>query len=276
MITHKTRGFGTLRSRILAAPRDMRKELESPVRDEARLFVNAAIKITPPASAGVTGTAAKRQGEATLESDIRRVYLSPGLIFGIIKSKNPDAAKAFWAAVKGNPTSRTKSGKLRYSKKGVDLVAAQRIMGQFAAEFRNVRIAPFDAGALHKKLRNPRTGRVKKRDYGIVLSKTTGLEGYIRKEKGKVGKLGGGFNEAAQELGAKVPEWMRRHGIHGDSIQVITSRNDFAIIIRNAAPYAQSAGMQYRMTYVHKYRQNALRRKLTAILNKQSKRIATG
>ena len=39
---------------------------------------------------------------------------------------------------------------------------------------------------------------------------------------------------------------------------MVASGKGFAIIIRNTAPYAQAADMQRRMTYVARYRQNAL------------------
>ncbi len=49
-----------------------RKEL---VEQAARGFVRTVAQVTPPASKGVTGSAAKKQGEATITKDLARVMM---------------------------------------------------------------------------------------------------------------------------------------------------------------------------------------------------------
>lgn len=255
MVKHSLRGFGDLRGKILRSPRAMRPALEKPVRDESRLFVIAAVKITPPASAGVTGKKAQLQGEGAVERDIRSLYSSAPAAYSIIAKKDPAMAGAFYKAML--------QGKFE---------EAKRILAASGSTWRNVPVGTFDPG-LHKSERD-RRGRVRSRLVpGRIVTDFKKLDRYIKKKKKNVGLLAAGFNGAAIVLSASLPAWVKRHGIQAKGIQVIETGTDYTIVIQNTAPWARAQEMQRRMSYVHRYRQEALQRKLAAVLRAEAKRL---
>lgn len=255
MIKHRLSGFGNLRSRILRAPAALRTTLKKPVRDEARLFVVAAVKITPPASAGVTGKKAQLQGEGAVERDLRSLYSSAPAAYQIIAKKDPAMAAAFYKAMlQGN------------------FPEAQRILAASGTRWRNVPVGTFDPG-LHRAERD-RRGRVRHRLVpGRIVTDFRKLDRHIKKKKKNVGLLAAGFNSAAIVLSASLPAWVKRHGVLAKGIQILDTGIGFSIVIQNTAPWARAQEMQQRMNYVHRYRKEALQRKLAVMLRLEAKRL---
>lgn len=251
IVRGKITGLNALQAQLRRAPVQMRPALEAPVRTEARLFVQGVIKITPPASAGVTGTKAKKQGEAKVRRDIRRVYGSASDLYGLIARRDERIAKAFYALIQSGQTAKASA-------------LARRITGH--------ELQPFDDGAAHRSRRGNR-GTVRGKTPTLFTADDDAVQEYIELRQSHVGILPGGFNPAGAELGARLPAWVRRHGMHPGGIVVIDRGPNFAIRISNTAPYAQAQDMQRRMSYAQRYRQNALQRKLKAVLKAEEGRI---
>ena len=98
--------------------------------------------------------------------------------------------------------------------------------------------ASSDLAGIHAKFRNPTTGRVR-----VALKKkirVTSLAAYLQKELGKVGVLASGWNAAAMQLGAKVPDWITRHGKARGGIKLTFTLSECRIVISNAVKFASS------------------------------------
>jgi len=96
--------------------------------------------------------------------------------------------------------------------------------------------ASSDAAGIHAKFRDRTTGRVK-----VVLQKkirVANLAAYLKKEIEKVGILASGWNAAAMQLGAKVPDWISRHGKGRGSVKITFSLSECRIAITNAVKFA--------------------------------------
>lgn len=234
-----------------------RKPMEQLVREQARLFVSSSgnvpgmVQVTPPFGGGAKGSSAKKQGEARVNSDIRKVYLTPGKAFDILKSKNERMARGFWRAISQG-----------------DLPSAQAILRGSGTEIAGLSIRAFDDGSLHDASRNRSTGRVASRRPRLLVEKARDLTRYIREKQRNVGTLASGFNSAAQQLGAKgVPAWVTRHGTRFSGFTVQAGPSSFYILIRDGVPFAQADTVR-RMAYVLRYRSSALDRQMPHIIRR--------
>jgi len=93
-----------------------------------------------------------------------------------------------------------------------------------------------DPADVHAKYRDANTGRVKRKLKNRI--KIAGLGAFIKKELEKVGILASGWNAAAEKLGAKVPDWVARHGKDRGSIKLAFSLAQCRITITNAVKFA--------------------------------------
>jgi hypothetical protein len=70
-----------------------------------------------------------------------------------------------------------------------------------------------DPAEIHKRLRDPHTGRINPRSlkspYPVDASALRALKRDLLK---RVGELAAGWNAGAQKLGVKLPAWVARHG----------------------------------------------------------------
>ena len=155
-----------------------RREL---AEEAARGFVKEVVAITPPASKGKRGSAAKKAGEGAIIADLARVMVAAA------------------------------------QRKGVKLT---------------------DPAAIHKRLRDPQTGRMNPRNlqhpYPVDASALRALKRDLLK---RVGELAAGWNAGAQKLGVKLPAWVARHGTKRSSAAVINTFRVFRIILTNAVKY---------------------------------------
>jgi hypothetical protein len=144
------------------------------LKEQAKLFVQDAILITPP---NKDFRANRRGGEAAVKADLRKIM------------RQSASAKA-----------------------------------------------SSDPAGIHTKFRDPATGRVR-----VALKKkirVTNLASYIQKELAKVGILASGWNAAAMQLGAKVPDWVARHGKGRGSIKLTFTLTECRIVIANGVKFA--------------------------------------
>ena len=94
-----------------------------------------------------------------------------------------------------------------------------------------------DAASIHAKFRDRTTGRVNKRNLKNKY-RAANLAAYIKKELEKVGILASGWNAAAAKLGAKIPDWISRHGSGRGGIKFTFSFSECRITITNAVKFA--------------------------------------
>ncbi len=95
-----------------------------------------------------------------------------------------------------------------------------------------------DPVEIHKRLRDPRTGRINPRNlkspYPVDASALRALK---RDLLARVGELAAGWNAGAERLGVKLPAWVARHGSKRSSAAVINTFRVFRIILTNAVKY---------------------------------------
>ncbi|XHR30914.1 MAG: hypothetical protein ACFUZC_10185 [Chthoniobacteraceae bacterium] len=94
-----------------------------------------------------------------------------------------------------------------------------------------------DPSDIHARFRDRHTGRVNKRNLKTKY-RVANLAVYIKKELEKVGILASGWNAAAAKLGARVPEWISRHGTGRGAIKITVSLAEVRITITNAVKFA--------------------------------------
>ncbi len=72
------------------------------LEEQTRLLISSSgnvpglVQVTPPHSAGVKGSAAKKQGDYAVSGDINQVYATPGRVYGIIMRYAGEPAAARW------------------------------------------------------------------------------------------------------------------------------------------------------------------------------------
>lgn len=169
---------------IKALAPQVKKSRRELAEEAARGFVKEVVAITPPASKGKRGSAAKKAGEGAILVDLARV-----------------------------------------------MVAAARRKGVTLA----------DPAEIHKRLRDPRTGRLNPRNlkhpYPVDAAALRSLRNELLK---RVGELAAGWNAGAQKLGVKLPAWVTRHGAGRSAAAVIDTLRVFRIILTNAVKYVGS------------------------------------
>ena len=93
-------------------------------------------------------------------------------------------------------------------------------------------------GEIHKRLRDPRTGRINprglKQPYPVDAAALRALK---RELLARVGELAAGWNAGAQKLGVKLPAWVTRHGGGRSAVAVVDTFRTFRIILTNAVKY---------------------------------------
>ena len=90
-----------------------------------------------------------------------------------------------------------------------------------------------------------------------------GLAAFIKKELENVGILASGWNAAAKKLGAKVPDWVARHGTGRGQVRLRFSVTECRITITNAVKFAGSVkGLVSRVQRALDKRTGAMNRQL--------------
>lgn len=225
------------------------KEMDGITMGMAKTFSRLIFNSTPPAHAGVTGLAAKKHGERTIEGDIRRVYATPAKVYEEIARFDPVQAKLFYLHLKRG-----------------DYAKAAEVMA--AANVRPAHVAPFDGGALHQRQRTAR-GRVPRgRRPFYVVSNPQALKTYVEGEKKKVGQFAAGWNEPAQKFGVTPPAWVLRHGSRFGNVKIINAPGGLSITIRNPGRLSKALDMQRRADYVRQYAVNGAQRKIDFLARK--------
>ncbi len=257
MITAKL-DVSKLIARCRKVPATLHAEIQKSVLSEAALLVSSSsktpglVQVTPPFSQSVKGNAAKKQGEAKIETDIRKVYGTPSDLWRLIRDKEGRAAADnFWAYMK-----------LRRWTQANEL--ALRIVGH--------QLSVFDGGDAHANRRDKTTGRVKggsqPKDKTIFLNQDQekSLRAYIRQQQGKVGMLASSIPTAAASKLGKInglPSWVSRH--RGRWGRCTIQKNSRSMSITLGISGRGVRDLQRRFGYVLGYRVKAFYRQLPYI-----------
>lgn len=173
-----------------------KKPVVQVMRGVAGQVVRRVASVTPPSGDGVTGTAAKKRGEAAIAGDLAKI---------MVASRKPDA--------RGAVTPRE----------------------------------------VYLRFRNPqsRSGRVNPRNLKNRFAvKGPELRGFVRDLQSLVGTLAGGWNAAAEELGVKLPAWVRRHGTKNGVIRIAVSNRGIRITMTNSVRFAKDVeGLRSRIQW---------------------------
>jgi len=234
------------------------------LNDNVRLLISSSgdvpgiVQILPPSSKGVSGIAAKKQGEKAVTRDIARVYKTPGGVYADIKAKGEHGlAKSYWNAYKRQDFAAMAE-------------IAKSVPG-LPSYFKDHRA--FDGGAEHLKRRGS-DGRVKKKNPSFVITTPASLKAYRRRKLKNVGLLASAVPRAYNgRYGALkgVPAWVRRHAGKGGFVREEKSRAGRTVIIGMTSSFVSD--LQRPFNYVLKYRLAAIDRQLPYMARQLEKQL---
>jgi hypothetical protein len=261
MITCKADMSGILSRLVKVAP-VLRKPVRTLVIQEAKGFTKDAQRITPPASQGVSGPAAKAQGMAAIRRDLLGGG-GGGAKFAGIFTVLPDALIEQAVLYNASDNVRlfvTKTGEVYGTEKALfrPFATVDQMYTHHRKYFKHGRMS--QAGARTRDI-----GRWRFIDKMVVSQGA--MNDYLKYVYEKVGSLASGLNAAAMEFGVPISPWIKRHGTRSGSVDFVEDDElRFMISITNAVSYAGNAGMQRRMDKVLEYRMSKLRRRLPYVV----------
>jgi len=234
------------------------------LNDNVRLLISSSgnvpgiVQILPPNSQGVSGTAAKKQGETAVNRDLKRVYANPSEVYKAILAVGAHGiGAAYWAAFKRKDTAAMER-----------LAKAVPALPSYFKDHR-----AFDGGAEHLKRRG-RDGRVKGKNPSFVITTPASLKAYRRRKLKNVGLLASAVPRAYNgRYGALkgVPAWVRRHAGKGGFVREEKGRAGRTVIIGMTSSFVSD--LQRRFNYVLKYRLTAIDRQLPYMARQLEKQL---
>lgn len=208
-----------------------KRTIPQAVRSFAGTLSRALMEHTHPPMEG------RNAAEGRVVADIRRVYLSQSEVYLDIQGKDKSAADAFWYY-----------STLRKWRQ------AQQIMSTDSPSYSSLKLAKFDDGQVHERMRGKR-GKISKGVRPIFAVKETGkrskLEAYIKKKKERVGMAKAGWYHCWKQSGTprSVPQWIKRH--RGQLGHVITGDEGRRIVIHNLVRHAEEAMQPLFLSRIH-------------------------
>ncbi|HBJ85429.1 MAG TPA: hypothetical protein DDZ88_16440 [Verrucomicrobiales bacterium] len=210
LVPHGIKGMDRLQRQLRDYPRFIVTQTRNLLHKHARSLISSSgenmgmVQFIPPGSLDrkVTGTAAKKQGEAKVEAQIWKVYGTWKQVYKIIKAKNAAAAKGYWAACMRK-----------------DWVAANGLARRLGVPV--LQDFTQDDGAEHKRRRV--NGQVKGKDKTLYVTDARYVRAYIRMKQQLVGLLAASLvNHYDGRFGALkgVPAWVSRHSGSWASAQI--------------------------------------------------------
>lgn len=202
------------------------------VRTEARLGLQMIIRLTPPKNL--------KQGKQAVTNDMGKAY-------------------------RVMVTSTWKSEAIREAIERADARALQAILDQISPG----RYRTYQQFTKTVVKRN-RRGRTIKQKPKPVFFESSEQKAYLQKIQGNVGLARAGWNEAAANLGVKIPKWVARHGNgHGSHFEIRNSPTSYTIEARNNS--VKIPGYQRTVDSALKLRAKNLNRNIDAVLKGKAK-----
>lgn len=258
-MSRSTVDISRLVQKLQRFPAVARQQIDKEFIGSARALVSSSgtipglVQVSPPFSQGVRGLAAKKQGEAAVARDIRRVYATDATVFELLQNtKGARTAKQFWYLKKHKPEVIDHWQKTEYKE-----AIARMSRG-------------FDGGSAHKiRHLDARGGRISGAPSVLLLQgEEKLLDRYVARIQKHVGMLAAApVAEATTVLGTLkgVPAWVARHTVNWARVYDVGDGTKRVVTIALLAPYA-AADMQRRWNYVVQYRRNAFARQLPYIM----------
>ncbi len=194
--------------------------------DQARNFVRRVIALTPP-SRGKANPEARKRGEAAVAADLSRI-MKPGSASYIDlfrQTNGGNEARELFGHKGANALGFIYT---RVLERG-DLVqwhhARRRADGRVMQVNRDV-----TTGLRKRDLHGLDLGLVEKGTY----------EWFKKRVQARVGLLASGWNAAAEKLGYKPPQWIRRHGTDRGGVEITLGSGVFMVRISNDVPFASA------------------------------------
>jgi len=172
-----------MKSKLRSIQPALQRVMPDMVQRAARLAAVSCSISTQPYGSGID---AKTAGETAVASDIRKVYGTPGEIFGMIKAINPAQAQVFWKYFQAGNLKRCQGIYEATMSKGMRI---------------NAPWGRFDGGALHKGARQSRGRVASKQGKLLIVTNPSALKTYIAKKKKLVGFAKGAWAQMARQLG---------------------------------------------------------------------------
>ena len=229
----------------------LNQDASDTVRDEARMFLKAAIKITPPQN--------KAQGENAVERDGKR-------IFGVVQD-----------AVAGQIAADFGTDHIRH------WVTSVRKGGErYEVEWDKLDIQGYGMDEWHKAHRNPNTGHTNRIRFGkknkgawveqYVVSDSA-FKSWLKRTALHVGTLKGAWAKSFLLLAGKVPSWIQRNIARnkGETMNNLGNKNHPSVTMINRADGV--ANTRNQIATLVKIRTNALSRRIKLIASGYGKDI---
>lgn len=213
-------------------------------RTAAKGFVKDVVSITPPASKGTTGTAAKKAGETAIAADIAKLVIAeataPGQP-GIFVEKRPPGRGAG---------------------------------GRFVAHDRPTQIGThpvLERGQLiqfHKD--HVRRGDVRIARDARGIARAVDIVWLTRTVQKLVGHLAAGWNAGAAALAVKLPAWVKRHGSRYGEHKITITPTVARIELSNTVGFVGDVkAYDRRVQYAITHQGRKMERQADALLKKR-------
>jgi len=203
-----------------------KREFNGALRQQAKLLVQDAMKMTPPFNGKEMEGVTKQSWAVQKQAGVNAVTLAVKRLFTVL-----DESKlgVFGESIR----KQIRSGNIAEARKLLDRF---KIRGEISTAT--------DFEALHRKYRNKNTGRVAKNARVICLDKTQrDVDAYAKKASRSVGKGKAGWLLAAGKLGLKVgAKWITNHSGMPGLFAEESSKDKLVITVGNKVPHVQRAG----------------------------------
>lgn len=222
------------------------RSIEDELKNQARLFVIDAIRVTPPFHQGVgqNASTAKKAGEKSIGANLDRLFMPRDLV--------------------GSRKITHLFG--RTDVPGLPYTVPTR------ERFPDVQ-GLYDEEKGKAKLRARRGMRFFQKNIPVSRVKVRRI---YRAEIKKVGWLAGGWNAAAMELGAgaKVPAFVRRHAAAPGQVQIDFQPHRLRIVLINQVRYADYVGgLQKRAGFALRKRADAMQHQIPRLIREQERAL---
>lgn len=214
-----------------------KKDAATLLRDQARNFIRRVVDITPPAT-GKADASARKHGEAAVRADLRRIFTPKDRGFlQYIEKLGHDSGQLKFNAEHGGSVGEwhlhRKDGTPYVIAYDVILWSRDGLVG-FHEKRRTAN------GRVSTASRHVTTGTRTKdaRNLDRAFVPKDNFAWFERRVLARVGLLAGGWNKAAQELGTRLPAWVRRHGTGRGDIELQLTGTRLRILVTNDVSYA--------------------------------------
>jgi hypothetical protein len=225
--------MGQLEGALRKLAKESNSSMRTLVVKAAKITVQKAIEITPPATGQVKGAEAKKRAEKKVSGDIRRLFASASYAYGTIKNKK--AAAAFWRLVSG---------------KNRDFVKAQQVLSENTTNTRltSAEVAERMDESLHRKNRTRGVVNKNRRMLQVVYSrskKNGEIDKYVKKKQAMIGFWASGWVPAIIRLKVtRIPKWITKHhnsASRGSCDVPEKATDNFIITIKNKTGFGSLA-----------------------------------